>query len=70
MTKLKEARDHIYKLEVRIADLTVEVDRLRQENEALRESLNGITEDRWTQMEIDASKWRAQETLALLESTE
>ena len=32
MSKLKEARDHIYKLEFRIADLTVENDRLRQEN--------------------------------------
>ena len=30
MTKLKEARDHIYKLEFRIADLTVENDKLRQ----------------------------------------
>ena len=35
MSKLKEARDHIYKLEFRIADLTVEVDRLKTENEML-----------------------------------
>ena len=32
MSKLKDARDHIYKLEFRIADLTVEVDRLRIAN--------------------------------------
>ena len=50
MSKLKDARDHIYKLEFRIADLTVEVDRLRIANTdyakqavMLKEKLESIT---------------------------
>ncbi len=39
---------------------------LEADNEALRDELNLITCDRWTQREIDAAKWRAQEELALL----
>lgn len=42
--------------------------RLLEENERLRRDLNNLTEHRWTQTEIDAAKWRAQETAKALEA--
>ena len=41
-------------------------DALAEENYELRKSLNNLTDGLWTQMEIDAGKWRGQEMAALL----
>lgn len=58
----------IVELGQQIAQQGGEVVALQKQVEGLRQDLNNLTENKWTQTEIDAAKWRAQEMAKALEA--
>jgi chromosome segregation ATPase len=67
--KLKAAAEKLAKKTERMGEQHEFVLTMQKQLSELRESLNLVTENKWTAMELDAAKWRAQEMAKALHLT-